>query len=163
MQSSRAEHPLTVIVPVLNRNESLRRAIRSILSLAPKVSVIIVDDGSLPQFSAVADQIAANSGGLVQAMHQPNRGPASARNGGLRLATSRFVMFLDSDDELAGGASAAINRFLLRHDDVGLLCGAVRVVSPDGASRADLPAVTPGVPWAKLSRLWWALNRSSER
>ena len=44
MQSSRAEHGLTVIVPVLNRNESLGRAIRSILSLAPKASVIIVDD-----------------------------------------------------------------------------------------------------------------------
>jgi hypothetical protein len=62
-------------------------------------------------------------------------------------------MFLDSDDELAEGACSAVDRSLLRRHDAGLLCGAVRVVSPDGCSKTDCPTVTPVAPWAKLSRL----------
>lgn len=148
--SATGDVELTIIVPVFDRDESLRRAVASVVSRSDRVSIVLVDDGSAPEFAVVADELAATGSPLVQVVHQMNLGPAAARNLGLSIASSRFVMFLDSDDELAESAFAAMNAFL-RHDDVGLLCGAVRVVSPDGASRTDYPAVMPAVPWTKLS------------
>ncbi|MCA1845465.1 MAG: glycosyltransferase, partial [Actinobacteria bacterium] len=147
-----AELELTVIVPVFNRNESLRRAIASIIAQSQNVSVIIVDDGSSPEFAAVADEVAAMSGGLVHVIHQPNRGPAAARNAGLRRATSRFVMFLDSDDELAEGALSSVGRHLLQRHDAGMLCGAVRLIS-ETVAMAVHPGEIAGVTWARLSEL----------
>jgi glycosyltransferase involved in cell wall biosynthesis len=143
---------LSVIVALFNRNEPLRRAVQSIVSQSDSIAVVVVDDGSQPQFARAADELAAVYPS-VRVVHQANRGPAAARNAGLAAAESSAVMFLDSDDELAGDAFAAIDRDLLQRDDVGMVCGAVRVVSADGATRIDPPVLLPGVPWTRLSRL----------
>lgn len=148
---SEGDLQLSIIVPVLNRNEALKRAVGSVVSKTSRISVVVVDDGSAPEFSLVADSVAELAGGRVQVVHQENRGPAAARNVGLRCINSPFVMFLDSDDELAATAFGAIDRYLLRRDDVGMVCGAVRVVSPDGAVTISQPEVLPGIPWAKLT------------
>jgi glycosyltransferase involved in cell wall biosynthesis len=142
---------LTIVVPVFNRDETLRRAITSIVSRSDKVAVVIVDDGSAPRFAAVADDVATVAGSpLVQVVHQTNRGPAAARNRGLHIVRTRFVMFLDSDDEIEDAAIAALDRWVIPREDVGLVCGAIRVVYPGGAARIDYPAAPPGAPWAKL-------------
>ncbi len=153
MTSETGEVELAIIVPVFNRNESLRRAVASIVSQSDRISVVIVDDGSTGEFAAIADKVAAAEGRSVRVVHQSNRGPAAARNVGLNCAASRFVMFLDSDDELADTALAPIDENLLRHEDVGLLCGAVRVVAPDGTARISYPVRSPAMPGAKLSAL----------
>jgi glycosyltransferase involved in cell wall biosynthesis len=147
-----AEVELSIIVPVFNRNESLKRAVASIVAQSNRISVIIVDDGSAPEFAAVADELAATIDAPVQVVHStPNRGPAAARNVGLDLTSSRFVMFLDSDDELADTAFASIDEYLLQRDDVGMVCGAVRIISPGRAARTAHPAASRAVPWASLS------------
>jgi glycosyltransferase involved in cell wall biosynthesis len=148
-----ADLDLTVIVPVFERNESLRRAIASVVSQSPTLTVIIVDDGSSPEFAAIAEEIAATSGGLVQVVHQPNRGPAAARNAGLCRATSRFVMFLDSDDELADEALLSIGRHLLGAHDAGMVCGAVRLVGSETVAMTVHPVEASGVSWTRLSEL----------
>lgn len=151
MASATDDVEVTIIVPVFDRDESLRRAVGGILALPDRVSVVIVDDGSAPKFAAVADELATAGGPFVQAVHQINLGPAAARNKGLTLTRSRFVMFLDSDDELTDAAIPAIERCLVGRNDVGMLSGALRVVDANGGSRTDYPAVLPGVPWANLA------------
>jgi len=131
----------------------LRRAVASAVSQSDRVRVVIVDDGSTAEFAAVGDELAAMAQGGVQVVHQTSRGPGGARNAGLLLCTSPAVMFLDSDDELADGAFAAIEAGLLTQSDVGLLCGAVSMVMPDGEIRTASPAPFPGVPWTDLSWL----------
>lgn len=151
MREATGEVDLTIIVPVFNRDESLRRAVATVVSQSDRISVVIVDDGSAPEFAAVVDELATTYGSLVQVVHQTNLGPAAARNVGLGITSSRFVMFLDSDDELADGAFAAIEPYLLLGDGIGMVCGAVRIVYPTGASKIDEPAVPRAVPWAKLN------------
>lgn len=151
MTHGTGEDELSLIMPVMNRKESLKRAVATVISQCDRVSLIIVDDGSAREFSTVIDEIAVAAGEQVRVIHQANSGPAAARNRGLSLTTSRFVMFLDSDDELADTAFPAIDENLLRRDDIGMVCGAVQIVSPAGAVRTVEPAAQPGVPWAKLS------------
>ncbi|MCX5096099.1 mycofactocin biosynthesis glycosyltransferase MftF [Streptomyces sp. NBC_00365] len=81
----------TVVVPVRDRPRQLDRLLRSI---GPGRAVIVVDDASR-QPPAVA-AVAARHGARLVAL-AANVGPAAARNAGLRLVTTPYVVFADSD------------------------------------------------------------------
>ena len=142
---------VTIVVPVFNRNESLRRTIAGILAQSDRVSVVIVDDGSSPEFAAAVDNVAAL--GPIDVVHQANRGPAAARNAALDHTRSPFVMFVDSDDALAEGALAVIDRHLACRGDIGMVCGAVRIDMPGRPATTVYPDVLRGAPWGKLGVL----------
>jgi glycosyltransferase involved in cell wall biosynthesis len=145
---------LTVVIPVFNRTEGLRRAITSVIDQQADVEVIIADDGSSPACADEIDAIieATESGKqLVRAIHRAHRGAGAARNSGMMTASGQFVMFLDSDDELAEGALAAVAGSL--GSGAAMVCGAVRVVSEHRRPTVIPPAIRPGVPFARLSEL----------
>jgi glycosyltransferase involved in cell wall biosynthesis len=89
---------VSVIIPTHNRASFLSRSIDSVLAQThPQLEVIIVDDGSDDETSAV---VAGYEDERVRALTLPSRsGPSAARNNGIRAAGGRFVSFLDSDDE----------------------------------------------------------------
>ena len=85
---------ISVIVPVYNGEDFLREAVESIHGQDHRPGeVIIVDDGSTDGTSVIASGFPD-----VRYVHQPNGGPASARNAGLRLARGNIICFLDADD-----------------------------------------------------------------
>ncbi|MFJ8492967.1 mycofactocin biosynthesis glycosyltransferase MftF [Streptomyces sp. NPDC094038] len=86
-----ADPRYTVVVPVRDRPRQLDRLLRSI---GPGRPVIVVDDASR-QPSAVA-AVAARHGARLVAL-AVNVGPAGARNAGLRLVTTPYAVFADSD------------------------------------------------------------------
>ncbi len=92
-QSSGTE--ISCIVPVYNGERYLAEALDSIMrqTLRP-AQVIVVDDGST---DGSAD-IARGYGDRITYLQQPNAGPASARNRGIRHATCDYISFLDADD-----------------------------------------------------------------
>lgn len=91
---------ISFIIPVYNvPAPMLRECLESIfaLSLRPyEREVIIVDDGSstspLPELGPLADDVVY--------IRQRNAGVSVARNVGLRMATGRFIQFIDGDDLL---------------------------------------------------------------
>ena len=75
----------------------LRECVESITSLSLSVSereIIVIDDGS--DFSPVNElmEIAPD----IIFIRQPNRGVSVARNMGLKMATGKFIQFVDGDD-----------------------------------------------------------------
>jgi glycosyltransferase involved in cell wall biosynthesis len=87
---------VTVVVPTRDRIDPLRRALESVRRQTyPAARVIVVDDGShddpgswlQPDFPE------------VEFVRQEHRGVSAARNRGIELATTRWIAFLDSDDE----------------------------------------------------------------
>ncbi|MFT4109638.1 glycosyltransferase family 2 protein, partial [Propionicimonas sp.] len=113
---STASRDVTVVVPACNVERYLAACLDSILgqSAWPDCRVIVVDDGSTDGTAAIADGYAARHAS-VSVVHQPNAGPGAgaARNRGLDLVATEFVLFLDGDDELAPGAVAALRDGLL--------------------------------------------------
>ncbi|MEW1986712.1 mycofactocin biosynthesis glycosyltransferase MftF [Pseudarthrobacter oxydans] len=87
------DNALTVVVPVFGRPSALDRLLASV---GPSQIVIVVDDGSPePDASAIKSIVAKHNAQLVRL--PDNRGPAAARNEGLRHVTTPYVAFADSD------------------------------------------------------------------
>lgn len=96
-------HPaVSLIIPVYNTGEYLRRCLESALrQTLQDMEVIAVDDGSDDGSPQVLDDYADRHPGHLTVVHQPNAGVSAARNRGLDLARGTYVAFLDSDDFMA--------------------------------------------------------------
>ena len=131
--SSANSDSVAVVIPAYNRADFVNEAIESARSQGAAVSeIIVVDDGSTDGTSEKAQQV---KDARVKLISQPNRGPAAARNTGWRATTSRWIMFLDSDDTLAPGAIEALLSTARQQDDFVIPYGREEVFDSGFASR----------------------------
>ncbi len=87
------------IVPVYNREDTIRACLDSILNQTLQdFEIVIVDDGSTDSSGQIADEYASNYQS-VKVIHKPNGGLSSARNAGMEEAKGEYLLFPDSDDE----------------------------------------------------------------
>ena len=89
---------VSVIIPVYNRADTIKRAIDGVLAQTFRdFEVIVVDDGSSDRTCEVVEQIGDER---IQIIRQTrNRGAAEARNTGMKAAEGKYIAWLDSDDE----------------------------------------------------------------
>lgn len=89
---------ISVIVPVYNVEQYLRRCIDSILAQTfIDFELILVDDGSQDQSGLICDEY-AKMDRRVRVLHTVNGGVSVARNVGLDIICGKYVAFCDSDD-----------------------------------------------------------------
>ena len=100
----------TVVIAAFNAARTIGSSIRSVLRQTEQdFEVIVVDDGSTDETAEAVGTFSGDS--RIRLIGQPNRGPAAARNTGLKAARSTYVSMLDADDlwlpdylEVMGGA-----------------------------------------------------------
>ncbi len=90
----------SIIIPVYNRENTLRRCIDSVFDQDfSDWELIIINDGSTDESEKVIKEYISNGRtNRIIYEYQENRGAASARNRGLELAAGKYICFLDSDD-----------------------------------------------------------------
>ena len=93
------EDPLiSVMVPVYNVEQYLRRCVDSILTQTySHLEVILVDDGSPDCCGEICDEY-AQADPRVHVIHRKNGGLSAARNSGLDFCHGEYIGFVDSDD-----------------------------------------------------------------
>lgn len=90
--------PVTVVLPVYNREKLVGDTLESILSQRfGEFEVVVVDDGSTDG-TAEAVKAFTQRDGRVRYVFQDNAGPGAARNTGITEARGEWIAFLDSDD-----------------------------------------------------------------
>ena len=110
------------------------------------VEIVVVDDGSTDETSASVEALSAD--GVVTA-RRANGGPAAARNTGAAMASGRWLVFLDSDDELLPGAIRSF-QVLAAPDGVGLVSTGLLRRTAKGA-RLHPPSAASGLGGARVS------------
>ena len=87
---------ISVILPVFNSEEFIRKAIESVLAQTfEDFELIIVNDGSTDSSKDIIDSFIDDR---IRIINQANQGPGAARNNALKMAQGSYVMYLDSDD-----------------------------------------------------------------
>jgi hypothetical protein len=95
---------VSVVIPCWNAERWIARAINSALDQKyPKLEVIVIDDGS----SDLSLEVIRSLGDEVRWATGPNSGACAARNRGLELSNSDYVMFLDADDYIEPNSLSA--------------------------------------------------------
>lgn len=88
----------SVIIPVYNAAEKLKRALQSLTTQTYKnFEVIIADDGSSDASGQIVDSF-KNQLDIIYVWNKKWGGPARPRNIGLQLARAESIAFLDADD-----------------------------------------------------------------
>lgn len=89
---------ISVIIPVYNVSQYLRRCVDSVINQTySDLEIILVDDGSPDDCPQICDEYAKKDERII-VIHKPNGGLSSARNAGLDVASGAYVGFVDSDD-----------------------------------------------------------------
>ena len=91
---------ISIIVPVYNSENYLRRCVNSILTQTfTDFELILINDGSTDESGEICNFYQTKDS-RVRVYHKNNAGVSSARNVGLRYARGEWITFVDSDDWL---------------------------------------------------------------
>ncbi|MFB6437261.1 glycosyltransferase family 2 protein [Streptomyces sp. NPDC056411] len=132
---------VSIIVIAYNDAGHVCDAVRSALAQGSPgetvTEVIAVNDASTDGTGAALDDL-AHTEPRLRVIHRAENsgGCGTPRNDGLRAATGRFVMFLDSDDVLPPGAARGLLAAALEHDAPVVAGACVRRELP---ARRDVP------------------------
>ncbi len=89
---------VSIIIPVYNAENCIRRCVESVLEQEYKdFELILMDDGSKDGCPAVLDELAAKDE-RITVVHQANAGVSATRNRAMDLARGKYIQFLDADD-----------------------------------------------------------------
>lgn len=128
---------ISVIVPVYNTENLLKRCVDSITNQTYKnLEIILVDDGSLDNSPAICDSL-ANTDNRIKVIHKTNGGVSSARNAGLKEATGELITFVDSDDYiLKDYYEKSINVFT---DDYDIVVAGLKIINDKKEEKITSP------------------------
>lgn len=89
---------LSIIVPAYNVEKYLPQCIESMCAIKrPDIEIILVDDGATDSSGEICDRYAQKDE-RIKVIHKENQGVSAARNSGLRIATGKWIGFVDGDD-----------------------------------------------------------------
>lgn len=89
---------VSIIVPIYQTEKYLPRCLDSLQQQnLTNIEIILIDDGSPDRCGIICDEYASKDE-RFKVFHQKHAGTSVARNLGIRMATSEYLMFADSDD-----------------------------------------------------------------
>ena len=92
---------VNVIIPVYNRPDQLKRAVKSVITQTfSDFDIWIINDGSTDNTGdAIQKIIKENPDKSIYCIKTSNRGVSAARNTGIANSDGKYIALLDSDDE----------------------------------------------------------------
>lgn len=91
---------ISVVVATYNRGEALVTLLQALTHQTiphQDYELIIVNDGSTDQTEALVERFKADRQVRITLLYQKNKGPAAARNTGIRQAAGEIIAFTDDD------------------------------------------------------------------
>ncbi|WP_233880443.1 glycosyltransferase [Paraburkholderia flagellata] len=93
---------VSIIIPVFNTGRFLEACLDSVLAqYFEEIEILCIDDGSTDELTKDILNRYSRLDARIRVITQPNSGPATGRNTGLKNARGQYVAFVDSDDYIS--------------------------------------------------------------
>ncbi len=126
---------VSLVVSAHDEEAVIRRRVENAIALdypPEKLEVVVASDGSTDLTDAIVGEIAAEDP-RVHLLQCPREGKVAAQHRAVRGTSSDVVAFTDANSEWNSDALRALVRNLA-DDEVGYVCGQLRLETPDGAN-----------------------------
>jgi glycosyltransferase involved in cell wall biosynthesis len=136
---------VSVIVPVYNVENYLEQCLSSIVRQSYKdLEIILVDDGSIDDSSAICDRYAIKDK-RIRVIHKQNGGLMSAWKTGLNLSTGNYIGFVDSDDWIDDNMYECLIENALRHNADIVVCQLIQENKKQNSHTKESLCLQPGI------------------
>lgn len=91
---------ISVIIPTYNREDILSKNLISFINQdyqPDRYEILVIDDGSTDRTEKVVEDIASTSDVPIFYIFQENKGPAAARNTGIKSCSGALVLIVNAD------------------------------------------------------------------
>lgn len=120
---------ISVIIPLYNKEKCIKKTIHSVIHQTfSDFEIIVVNDGSTDNS---VERVMECSDDRIIIVHKNNGGVSSARNFGIRTATTKLLFFLDGDDTINPNCLESLYNLYLEYSEANLFCGNYSVVYPN--------------------------------
>ena len=127
---------VSIILPVYNAQNHLARCVGSICAQTYRnIEIIILNDGSKDQSLPVCEEFRQKDPRILL-VDKANSGVSDTRNLGLKLASGKYVEFVDSDDYLDPDFTERLVA-AAEENEADFVIAPYKMVIPAGASKPD--------------------------
>lgn len=110
---------LTIIVPVFNRENTIKRALDSIIAQLDEIEeLMIINDGSTDKTQDVIKEYTNKYPEKITYYFKENEGIAATRNFGIQHAKGNYIMFVDSDDYIDISLVKKLQTYMQQNKDI---------------------------------------------
>lgn len=89
---------VSIIIPVYNSEKYIGRCLDSVLNQTYKnIDIIVINDGSTDNSQEIIDDYQKKYSNII-AIEQKNMGVSKTRNKAIKMAKTKYIMFIDNDD-----------------------------------------------------------------
>lgn len=122
---------LSFIIPVYNRENTIGRALDSIIKqINNDIEIVIVNDGSTDGTERVINEYIKKYENNISYYNKQNEGVAATRNFGINKAKGEYITFVDSDDYIEEDFIKEVHNYL--DQDLDVIKFKAKCVNEDG-------------------------------
>lgn len=108
---------ITVVVTVYNKQQYIKRCLKSIFDQTDNnFKLIIVDDGSTDKSFSICKRYCKYLD--YQVISQIHSGASAARNKGIEIANTEYILFVDGDDFISPNTIKVLNNAIKNYSDL---------------------------------------------
>lgn len=150
----------SVVIPLYNKEQTIERAIRSVLNQTVQdFEIIVVNDGSTDSGLQVVEAIGDTR---ISVINQENGGVSSARNRGITEATYDLIAFLDADDEWESGFLWTILKLRYKYSQCSVFATRYIIRYQLGKERLAALKGIPDTSWEGILEDYFQLASQSD-
>lgn len=132
---------ISIIVPVYNTEKYLNRCMKSVTEQSfQDLEIILIDDGSIDHSLEICEQWKVKDNRII-VIHQKNAGAGAARNAALKIATGKYIGFVDSDDWIEKDMYQTLYSLLCSHPEAQMAMCATHRTSRKRDNNCSQPVV----------------------
>jgi len=126
---------VSIIIPALNEQKNIARAINSALRQSMSViEIIIIDDGSTDSTAHIVTKYSSHDNRVRLISHKTNQGLSQSRLDGINAAIGNYIFFLDADDTITTNAIKSLYDTAIATSGDIIIGGARRITRRVGLS-----------------------------